>query len=50
MKNTKLEEQLLIKLLLNQVIFEKLYLVKIRPKFDGLPLLLFERDDRFLLG
>ena len=27
-KNTKLEEQLLVKLLLNQVIFKKLYLVK----------------------
>ena len=33
MKNTKLEEKLLIKLLLNLVIFKKLYLVKMCPIF-----------------
>ena len=35
MKNTKLEEQLLIKILLNLVIFKKLYLVKMCPIFDS---------------
>ena len=37
MKNTKLEEQLLIKLLLNLVVFKRLYLVKMFPIFDSWP-------------
>ena len=37
MKNTELEEQLLIKLLLNLAMFKKLYLVKMCPIFDSSP-------------
>ena len=48
MKNTKLEEQLLIKLLLNLVIFKKLYLVKMCPIFDSLPPVFGARYQSFL--
>ena len=37
MKNTKLKEQLFIKLLLNLVILKKLYLVIMCPIFDSSP-------------
>ena len=48
MKNTKLEEQLLVKLLLNQVIFKKLYLVKMCPIFDSSPPVFGARYQSFL--
>ena len=48
MKNTKLEEQLLIKLLLNLVIFKKLYLVKMCPIFDSSPPVFGARYQSFL--
>ena len=48
MKNTNLEEQLLVKLLSNQVIFKKLYLVKMCPIFDSLPPVFGERYQSFL--
>ena len=48
MKNTKLEEQLLIKLLLNLVIFKKLYLVKMCPIFDSSPPIFGARYQSFL--
>ena len=48
MKNTKLEEQLLIKLFLNLVIFKKLYLVKMCPIFDSSPPVFGARYQSFL--
>ena len=48
MKNTKLKEQLLIKLLLNQAIFKKLFLVKMCPIFDSSPPVFGARYQSFL--
>ena len=48
MKNTKLEEQLLIKVLLNLVTFKKNYLVKMCPIFDSSPLVFGARYQSFL--
>ena len=48
MRYTKLEEQLLIKLLLNLVIFKKLYLVKMCPIFDSSPPVFGARYQSFL--
>ena len=48
MKNTKLEEQLLIKQLLNLVIYKTLYLVKMCPIFDSSPPVFGARYQSFL--
>ena len=47
-KNTELEEQLLLTTFLISIIFKKFYLVKMRPIFDGSPLLKFTRYQNFL--
>ena len=48
LKNIELEEQLLVKPLLILVIFEKVYLVKMSPIFDGSPLAFGARYQSFL--
>ena len=50
LKNFELDQQLSVKAFFVQDLFEKVYLVKMCPKFDGTPLVLFTRYDHFLLG
>ena len=49
-KNFELDLQLSVKTFFAQDLFEKFYLVKMCPKFDGTPLVLFTIHDHFLLG
>jgi len=49
-KNFELDQQLSVKAFFVQDLFEKVYLVKMCPNFEGTPLVLFTRYDHFLLG
>ena len=50
LKNFELDQQLSVKAFFVQDLFEKVYLVKMCPKFDCSPLLLFAKYDNVHLG